>query len=190
MELPSSERLRVARELHDGIAQDLVGVGYSLDLLLADPSLSPNSRQELRRTRLSIDELLAKVRREILNLRTNISLSFVSELERLLSELAPPQQLTLSIEKISLDSDTSAQLLLITQEILRNAIAHSGATHIGISLYPVNNRTCLEVIDDGIGGAHVKDGHFGISGIIERVHAMGGSITIESIDGTRVAILI
>jgi signal transduction histidine kinase len=165
-------------------------VGYSLDLLLADSSFSPNSRQELRRTRLSIDELLAKVRREILNLRTSTSLSFVSELERLLSELAPPQQLTLSIEKISLDSDTSAQLLLITQEILRNAIAHSGATHIGISLYPVNNRTCLEVIDDGIGGAHVKDGHFGISGIIERVHAMGGSITIESIDGTRVAILI
>jgi signal transduction histidine kinase len=190
MELPSPERLRVARELHDGIAQDLVGVGYSLDLLLSDPSLSANSRQEIRRTRLSIDELLTKVRREILNLRTSNSHSLGSEIEKLISELEPPQQLTLSIEEIALDADVTTQLLLITKEILRNAITHSGATHIGISLYPVNNRTCLEVIDDGIGGAHVKDGHFGISGIIERVHALNGSITIESIDGTRVAILI
>lgn len=190
MELPSLERLRVARELHDGIAQDLVGVGYSLDLLLADPSLSTNSRQELRRTRLSIDDLLAKVRREILNLRTSTSLSFGREIERLARELEPPQKLTFSIEEIALDPDVTTQLLLITQEILRNAIAHSGATHIGISLYSVNNRTCLEVIDDGIGGAQVKVGHFGISGIIERVHEMNGSITIESIDGTRVAILI
>lgn len=190
MELPSPERLRVARELHDGIAQDLVGVGYSLDLLLSDHSLSTNSRQEIRRTRLSVDELLAKVRREILNLRASTSLSFGSELERLISELTPPQELTLSIEEIPLDADVISQLLLITQEILRNAITHSGATRIGISLYPVNNRACLEVIDDGIGGAHVKDGHFGISGIIERVHAMNGSITLESIDGTRVAILI
>lgn len=190
MELPSPERLRVARELHDGIAQDLVGVGYSLDLLLADPSLSTNSRQEIRRTRLSVDELITKVRREILNLRTNTSQTFSSEVERFISELAPTQEMALSIEEIDLDEVLTTQLLLITKEILRNSIAHSGATHIGISLYPINNRTCLEVIDDGIGGAHVKDGHFGISGIIERVHAMNGSITIESIDGTRVAILI
>lgn len=190
MELPSPERLRVARELHDGIAQDLVGVGYSLDLLLADPSLSTNSRQEIRRTRLSIDELITKVRQEILNLRTNTSHSFSSEVERLLDELAPAQKVALSIEEIDLDEVLITQLLLITKEILRNSITHSGATHIGINLYPINNRACLEVIDDGIGGAHVKDGHFGISGIIERVHAMNGSITIESIDGTRVAILI
>jgi len=190
MEFPSPERLRVARELHDGIAQDLVGVGYSLDLLLADPSLSANSRQEIRRTRLSIDELITKVRREILNLRTVTSHSFSSEIERLIIELAPSQEVTLSIEEIDLDEALTTQLLLIAKEILRNSIAHSGATHIGISLYPINNRTCLEVIDDGIGGARVKDGHFGIFGIIERVHALNGSITIESIDGTRVAILI
>jgi signal transduction histidine kinase len=190
LELASPEGLRVARELHDGIAQDLVGVGYSLDLLLADPSLSTHSRQEIRRTRLSVDELIAKVRREILNLRTNTSHTFSSEVKRLISELTLPQEVTLSIEEIALDKELTTQLLLITKEILRNSIAHSGATHIGISLYPINNRTCLEVIDDGIGGAHVKDGHFGISGIIERVHAINGNITIESIDGTRVAILI
>ena len=129
MELPSPERLRVARELHDGIAQDLVGVGYSLDLLLADPSLSTNSRQEIRRTRLSVDELIAKVRQEILNLRTITSHSFSSEVERFISELAPSQEVALSIEEIDLDEVLTTQLLLITKEILRNSIAHSRAPH-------------------------------------------------------------
>jgi signal transduction histidine kinase len=82
------------------------------------------------------------------------------------------------------------ELLAIAQEILRNCVAHSRASHIGINLYPINNRTCLEVIDDGIGGADVKDGHYGIPGLIERVQNLGGSITIESIEGTRIAVLI
>jgi signal transduction histidine kinase len=70
MAIPSPERLTVARELHDGIAQDLVGIGYSLDLLMAEPSLDTSARMQIRRTRLEVDSLIAKVRREILNLRT------------------------------------------------------------------------------------------------------------------------
>ena len=69
MEMPSPERVRIARELHDGIAQDLVGIGYSLDLLLSEESLSNNARTEIRSTRFAVDELIGKVRREILHLR-------------------------------------------------------------------------------------------------------------------------
>ena len=57
MALPSAERLAIARELHDGIAQDLVGIGYSLDLLLADPESSQESRSQLRRARLEVDDV-------------------------------------------------------------------------------------------------------------------------------------
>jgi signal transduction histidine kinase len=69
MEMPSPERVRIARELHDGIAQDLVGIGYSLDVLLSEESLSNNARTEIRTTRFAVDELISKVRREILHLR-------------------------------------------------------------------------------------------------------------------------
>ena len=190
MEMPSPERIRVAQELHDGIAQDLVGIGYSLDLLLSEQTLSNNARSEIRRTRFAIDELIGKVRSEILNLRKISSEPLGYRVQALIAEVAIGFQLDLAIEDVPLPQMHHAELLAITSEILRNCIHHSGASHLGIKLYSVNNQTCLEVIDNGIGGAHVKDGHFGISGIIERVSALGGSITIESIDGTRVAILI
>jgi NarL family two-component system sensor histidine kinase LiaS len=60
---------RLARELHDGIAQDLVGVGYSLDLLLANPETSIESRAQLRALRFTVTDLIDKVRREIYFLR-------------------------------------------------------------------------------------------------------------------------
>jgi signal transduction histidine kinase len=44
--------------------------------------------------------------------------------------------------------------------------------------------------DNGIGGVRMQPGHFGLQGIVERVENLGGSITIESLEGTRIAILI
>jgi signal transduction histidine kinase len=94
------------------------------------------------------------------------------------------------LEEVLLSSAHADELLSISTEILRNTAQHSRATHVAINLYPVNNRTCLEISDNGIGGAQVKDGHFGLSGVIERVHNLQGSITIESIEGTRIALII
>ena len=190
MEMPSPERIRVARELHDGIAQDLVGIGYSLDLLLSDESLSSQARADIRATRFSVDQLIAKVRSEILNLRSTATEPIHKQIETLASDLVQNCAVELTCEEVPLAESCYSEFMAIATEILRNCAAHSRASHIGINLYPVNNQTCLEVIDNGIGGAHMKDGHFGISGIIERVHALGGSISIESISGTRVAILI
>ena len=190
MEMPSPERVRIAQELHDGIAQDLVGIGYSLDLLLSDASLSNNARTEIRATRFAVDELMSTVRAEILNLRERNSAPLHARLQIIAKKLLPECELTLRLEEVPLAEIRQNEFILIATEILRNCSTHSRATHIGINLYPVNNRTCLEVIDNGIGGAHVKDGHYGIAGIIERVHALGGSVTIESIEGTRIAILI
>lgn len=189
MQISSPERIRVAQELHDGIAQDLVGIGYSLDLLLSEESLSNQARTELRGARFAIDELIAKVRLEILNLRKSNSEPLHILLQRRATELCEGFELSLNLEEVSIPSDIQHEVLAIATEILRNCTSHSRATHIGINLYPVNNRTCLEVIDNGIGGANVREGHYGIPGLIERVHTLGGSITIESIEGTRIAIL-
>ena len=60
---------QIARQIHDGIAQDLVALGYSLDLSLAAPELPITTRAELRTLRFEVTELIEKVRREILNLR-------------------------------------------------------------------------------------------------------------------------
>ncbi len=190
MAFPSHEQLAVARELHDGIAQDLVGVGYSLDLLLAEPSLDTTARAQVRHTRLEIDALIAKVRREILNLRSPEKVSLSDRIREIAAALIPGISLEFASEEVTLSVAFADELLAITTEILRNTAQHSRATRVVMNLYPVNNRTCLEISDNGIGGAQLKDGHFGLSGVIERVHNLQGSITIESIEGTRIALLI
>ena len=188
--MPSHERIKIAQELHDGIAQDLVGIGYSLDLLLSDETLSGQARSDIRTTRLAIDELIAKVRREILDLRQGAGKPLQAQLKSLALDICVGFELEFHLDECAVPLHDEVEILAIATEILRNCVAHSRATRICINLYSVNNRLCLEVIDDGVGGADVKDGHFGLLGLKERVHALGGSITIESIEGTRIAILI
>jgi len=80
------ERLDVARELHDGIAQDLVALGYSLDLLLATDELPQSARSSIRGARLQVDELMRKVRSEIFNLRKQSQLSLSTQLQSLIAQ--------------------------------------------------------------------------------------------------------
>lgn len=188
--MPSHERIKIAQELHDGIAQDLVGVGYSLDLLLSDESLSSQARSDIRTTRFAVDELITKVRREILNLRQGAGKPLNSQIDALAREICLGLELECNLDECNVPLHEEVEIVAMATEILRNCVAHSRATRICINLYSVNNRLCLEVIDNGIGGADVKDGHFGLLGLQERVHALGGSITIESIEGTRIAILL
>ena len=190
MALPSYEKLAIARELHDGIAQDLVGIGYSLDLLLAEPGLDTFARAQVRHTRLEIDALIAKVRSEILNLRSPTEVLLTDRIREIALVQIPDTPVDFAMDEVLLSSASADELLSISAEILRNIAQHSRATHVAINLYPVNNRTCLEISDNGIGGAQVKEGQFGLSGIIERVHNLQGSITIESIEGTRIALII
>jgi two-component system, NarL family, sensor histidine kinase LiaS len=63
------QRLQLARELHDGVAQDLVALGYELDLLLATVDLQSPTRKGIRSLRFRVDELISKVRREMYQLR-------------------------------------------------------------------------------------------------------------------------
>ena len=188
--MPSHERIKIAQELHDGIAQDLVGVGYSLDLLLSDETLSSQARSDIRTTRFAIDELISKVRREILDLRRGAGKPLHTQLHSLAVDICAGYELEFQLDEYAVPLHVEMEILAIATEILRNCVAHSRATRICINLYSVNNRICLEVIDNGIGGAYVKDGRFGLLGLQERVHTLGGSFTIESIEGTRIAILL
>jgi NarL family two-component system sensor histidine kinase LiaS len=182
--MTTSERLRLARELHDGIAQDLVGLGYSLDLLLAHETLDAPSRASIRTSRLHVDELMAKVRREILNLRSAAEQSFAASLKVYVQREFSDYALELDISEVDLSEDQGSELFRAVEEMLRNIRAHARATHIAIKLFSLNNRSYLEVSDNGIGGAALKDNHHGLSGITERIQAIGGSVEIENINAS------
>jgi signal transduction histidine kinase len=76
----------------------------------------------------------------------------------------------------------------VVSEALTNAVKHSRATEITVHLRLANGRLAIEIQDDGIGGAQVGGGG-GMRGIIDRVEALGGEVSVESPSGggTRIA---
>ena len=152
-----NERVRLAQELHDGIAQDLVGLGYSIDSLVGVPDTPYDIRAELRSLRFAISDLVEKVRDEIFALRSS-------------KEILPAQN----------EPSVHYELQKILAELLRNIQEHSQATSITMSLH-----------DNGVGGAGIKEGHYGLTGIGERVRELEGVLDIESNQsGTQISITV
>lgn len=190
MKPDTPERLRIARELHDGIAQDLLGLGYGLDLVLAESELSEKLRLQVRSCRLEIDSLIVKVRSEILALRRLDSEPLHIALEKIAREICPGLTFTFELQEVAIDEVQQVEIMAIASEILRNITAHAGANLIAIKLYPVNTHICLEIVDDGVGEVMAKDDHWGLQGIRERVTLIDASMTISRKDGTHIVIVL
>jgi signal transduction histidine kinase len=82
----AQERARLAREIHDGVAQELAGLGYRLDDLATASGLAPHERGEVRQIRLALSEALHRLRRSIFDLR-NDEIDFLRELQEFLLDL-------------------------------------------------------------------------------------------------------
>ena len=186
----NAERVRLAQELHDGIAQDLVAFGYSIDLLLGAADTPINTRKDLRTLRFGITDLITKVRDEIFTLRNGAPLDFLTSLHQIADELFPNN--TVTVEEIpSLSHIQSFELLRILTEVIRNASRHSGASHLEITLEKIKNMQVLRIKDNGGGGAEPNRIGYGIAGLYERTESLGGTITIETnATGTTVEIKI
>jgi len=186
----NAERVRLAQELHDGIAQDLVAFGYSIDLLLGQPDTPINTRKDLRTLRFGITDLITKVRDEIFTLRNGAPLDFLTSLHQIADELFPNN--TVTVEEIpQLSHIQSFELLRILTEVIRNASRHSGASHLEITLEKIKNMQVLRIKDNGGGGAEPNRIGYGIAGLYERTESLGGTITIETnATGTTVEIRI
>lgn len=157
---------QIARQIHDGIAQDLVALGYRLDLSLGAPELPTSTRVELRTLRFEVTTLIEKVRREILNLRTAAP------------ELTEQAVVICGDRLGQVDLAISLDLALspIAIELLRNAAEHSGASVINLHTYSDKALTVIEVSDNGIGGVEMKADRFGLVGISEAVAELSGKI--------------
>ena len=152
----NGERVTLAQELHDGIAQDLVALGFSIDTLLSQ-SKDLEIKSSLRHLRFTVTELIDKVRSEIHSLRKG-SQSIAS----------------------STDTDTTFELQRIFLELIRNVQEHSHASKL-----------MVKIADNGIGGAKVTDGSFGLSGIQERATKLNGEAHIDSTtEGTIITVTI
>jgi two-component system, NarL family, sensor histidine kinase LiaS len=120
--------------------------------------------------------------------------SFQDALSQLIHEICGDLQVTANISHFSIPSSYQSELKAIATELLRNAKAHSGASHIEVLLKGVENRTYLEVSDNGVGGAQVNTsglGRLGLVGVKERVEQLHGQLEIISTEnGTCIKVVL
>jgi signal transduction histidine kinase len=183
--MAQSPRVEIAQEIHDGIAQDLVALGFQLDLVLAAPLTPAVIRNDVRTIRFRVSELIEKVRDEIYNLRS--SAEFDDQLLEIVSSILPAIEISGELHDLS---DTEEDLLIrVIPELLRNAVNHSGASQIQLTLNSGEDGAMVKISDNGHGGAKPTTGRYGILGCIERIESHGASIDINSReDGTTITI--
>ncbi|PPD57303.1 histidine kinase N-terminal 7TM domain-containing protein [Dehalogenimonas etheniformans] len=192
------ERDRLARELHDGIAQVL---GYiSLQAQTASKLLNEGKGEKadsiLGRLVEVAKDAHADIRESILNLRSNPheEWSFIPELRRYLRNfeanygIHTDLNLTETDENRSIEPVIGLQLFRIIQEALTNSRKHGNAQNIKLSLETNDGRIFIEVGDDGCGFDLNKlepepGSHLGLAFMHERLDAINGSMVIESTPG-------
>ena len=174
---PNSERTRLARELHDGLAQELASLGYRLDQIIGSNNLDNINRTPLRQIRFSISGLINQVRDEIFELRSNESKSFKAQLDQQLSTILSLSDITYEIHgEIEVKSNQRFELMRAVRELIFNAMRHADCSVIQISL--TNNQ--IEIEDNGVGGVIEKQNSYGLLGVRERLAEIGALIEIKS----------
>ncbi|WP_413167398.1 PAS domain S-box protein [Capilliphycus salinus ALCB114379] len=195
------ERNRMAREIHDTLAQAFTGilaqVGAANQVLTDDVEATGahlDLIKELARTGLT------EARRSVVALRPQLleEGSLQSALHRLIAQIrSAAMDITLYYEiegaVYSLPTEVESNLLRIGQEALTNAIRHANADEIRVELIYDRNQFCLRVKDNGQGfgvGSIPSSEGFGLLGMSERAERIGAQLTIRSQPGQGTEIIV
>jgi len=179
------ERQRVAREIHDGIAQELVYVGYELDALGADLDAGRDTaRESVRRTRSHVTRIISELRLSIFTLRTapepgGLGAALGEYVRSVASAAGIAVHLSLSEDPARLPADAEAELLRIAQEAVSNARKHAGARNLWVTLHVDPPRALLRVEDDGQGMDGSGRRGFGLDIMKERAERLGAVLRVE-----------
>lgn len=185
------ERSRVARELHDGISQMLVGVRYALELARRRLTGDPAAGDSLSKGIDGLGRAIQEVRRISRDLRPGVldDLGLGPALQALTDEFSARTGITADFETVvfrnRLDQDSRIALYRIAQEALTNIERHAGATHVDISLKGNRKGGMLRIADNGRGmtwpqSASAQSDGLGLRNMQERVEQLGGTLRIIS----------
>ena len=200
----ATERNRIARDIHDTVAQSLFGIVYSLDACITMlPQQAEDVKNELIELRSLANSAHDEVRRSIFDLwpsALTIEL-FMADLTNYINSCCRPRSFSIIFSNNgdfnSLSSGLRRTIYRMAQEALANSARHSGANSARLCLTVTDDEVYLVVTDEGCGfdlsvalSRSLNREHFGLQGIQERARAMGGDCEIISRPnaGTRVMI--
>jgi len=178
----AEERNRLAREMHDGVAQEVVALGYIVDEI-ETLSNEPRTQALAASLRDEISRVVTELRFSIFDLRHHVAerrlsgalAEYVREVSHgtdlrvhlLLDESGPP-----------LPSWTESELLRVAQEAISNVRKHSHAVNLWVTLASDSSGITLKIEDDGVGNAVPRERHWGLQTMTERAERIGARLTI------------
>lgn len=195
------ERQRMAREIHDTLAQGLAGILAQLQA--ADQRLDdePSLRRHISNATDLARESLAEARRTVHAVEPTVLAraalpDAIRDLTRRWSDDAHVDvTLTTTGDPRPMHTDIEVALLRTTQEALANVAKHAGARRVGLTLSYMDDLVTLDVRDDGVGfepdavrAAGSTPGGFGLIGMRQRVQRLAGRLEVESEPGGGTAI--
>ncbi|WP_374238217.1 GAF domain-containing sensor histidine kinase [Actinoplanes sp. DH11] len=196
----NEERQRLAREIHDGVAQELVMVGYGIDNAQATlPEGAEETAEELRTLRGEVTRVITELRLSLFELRSEVDrngglAAAIAEYARTLGTSAGLRvHFTFDESTARLPAATEAELLRIAQEAITNARKHAGASNLWVTCTVDPPYAEIEVSDDGKGFADERpDGRYGLTIMAERAERIRGrlKITPRHPSGTTVAVVL
>jgi signal transduction histidine kinase len=177
----TSERLRIARDLHDLLGHHLTAL--TLNLETASHLATGEAREQIEKSKAIARHLLTDVRAAVSRLRDEEPVDLTTALQSLRDVVASPSlHLQLPLELPVTDAQVAQIALRSVQEIVTNAVRHSGARNLWVTLATVDHTLDIDARDDGAGTDHVRFGN-GLRGIRERVEQVRGSLEVSSMRG-------
>jgi signal transduction histidine kinase len=179
----TEERHRLAREIHDGVAQEIASLGYLVDDLAASTD-GEHGQQAARALRQELTRVVNELRLSIFDLRSTVSHhgGLGQALSDYTREVGAKAGMTVHLalaenaQRLRLDVET--ELLRIAQEAITNARKHSRANNLWVSLTVNASTTLLRVEDDGVGSVEMRDDHYGLRMMHERATRIGAELAI------------
>lgn len=179
----AEERRRLAREIHDGIAQELASLGYVVDDL-SYRATEEHQREQLQELRHELTRIISELRLSIFDLRSEVQPTMglgaaLSDYARQVGATSPlTVHLVLDESPSRLRSDTEAELLRIAQEAITNVRKHARARNLWVTCRIAPPAALLRVEDDGEGLGGGRSDSYGLEIMRERASRIGAGLTV------------
>jgi ligand-binding sensor domain-containing protein/two-component sensor histidine kinase len=190
-----AERTRLAREIHDTLAQGFVGISSQLDAVaMCMPEDTTPARKYLELARRMARHSLTEARRSVLDLRASalegqdLAAALESGTRMWTAGSGVEVEVDVTGDRQELPQEIEHNLLRIAQEAVTNVLKHASAQRIRIKLHMEARKLYLRITDNGHGfeqeGVFASlGGHFGVIGMRERAERMGGEFRLASNPG-------
>jgi signal transduction histidine kinase len=184
----AEERRRLAREIHDGIAQELASLGYLMDDM-AYRATDDQQRESLQYLRSELTRMISELRLSIFDLRSEVlaTTGLGAALSDHVRTVGATSDLTVHLELDEspqrLRTEAEAELLRIAQEAVTNVRKHAGAQNLWVTVRTAPPSALLRIEDDGLGLGAGRADSYGMDIMRERADRLGAALTVSPRDG-------